>query len=82
MADHDETDTNQSMKDEMGTKATITITTGPEGFDIGLDFHGEKMDQDPTAVQALAVVGLSAIKDAIRYHFNVTEEITHRKKRG
>jgi hypothetical protein len=46
MADHDETDTDQSMKDEMGTKATITITTGPEGFDIGLDFHGEKMNQN------------------------------------
>lgn len=58
----------------MGTKATIQIEAGPEGLTIGLDLHGEKITSNPAAVQVLALVGVDAIREAIREQFNVTGE--------
>ena len=58
----------------MGTKATISISAGPEGLNIGVDLHGDNMTSNPTAVQCLAMVGVDAIREAIREQFNVTSE--------
>jgi len=68
----DKTDQAGGLK--MGTKATITIQTGPEGLDIGLDLHGDNMTRNPTAVQTLAMAGVEAIREAVREQFNVTSE--------
>jgi hypothetical protein len=59
---------------KVGTKATITLESLEKGFQVGLDFHGENMSQDPTVIQTLAMVGCDAIREAIRETFNVEQE--------
>lgn len=62
-------------KQEMGTKATVTIETTPSGeIMVGLDLHGQKMGKSLTVVQGLALTGVDAIREKIRESFRVKEE--------
>lgn len=67
----------KSYKDSLGigTSATISIRAHKHGFDIGLDLNGERLDmRSPTAVQALALIGVEAVRTATREHFEVHGE--------
>lgn len=59
---------------KVGARATITLESLEKGFQVGLDFHGDKMGEDPTIVQVLAMVGCDAIREAIRETFDVQQE--------
>ena len=61
--------------------ATITIQQHPEGLAIGLEFHGDNVDEDQReGMKALALVGVEAMRDWIRERYNVrSEEVLRRK---
>ena len=73
--------TETSEKQVIGTRAAIGIEATAEGeMLINLDLCGQKMGQNPTVVQCLALRGVEAIREAIRETFDVqNEQVVHSK---
>lgn len=64
-----------SAKQAIGTRVAIGIEVTAEGeVHVGIDLCGEKMGENPTVVQCLALTGVDAIREAIRETFNVKSE--------
>ncbi len=74
------------MSDQKNDKAavngaTITIQQHPEGLAIGLEFHGENLDEsDRAGMRDLALAGVEAMRDWVRERYSVkSEEVLRRK---
>lgn len=64
-----------------GSGATITIQKNREGLAIGLEFHGENLEEhEKAAMHALAMAGVDAIGNWIRERYNVRHEEVLRGK--